>query len=295
MSPVTTQPTSCISQTPFGTKIPAGIVLPFQCGERIQPQDEGISSAIKTLAKENLPNCATSEEANERFEALKGQLKDLHYFPKQATPFAQLVYYAGLSDEQSVYSMSGKYVLEESMRATRDAKAWLRTAGVCIPCGFTVAFCLPACLPVAAQATITSITAYAAGFSSWVGTGTNPDDKSDAANSRQDELGEIRGIIENIAGELIELKNENHLLAKVIADQLNVEAISAQMQTEDPVALAQGKFVIDLTPLTAAKAFIRDEALPTGTPRNIKNAVNIAYIAKEHGFSLYQGSKVVSV
>lgn len=289
MNSVTTcQP---FSPTTYGTKIPCGIAIPWEIGPRTTYEDEAVSETISKLAHEHLTPCQNQEEARARFEELKRDFKDLQYFPKLATPFAQLIYYAQLSEEQRVYSQSTISVFEESDRANRDHTAWLRTAVCCIPAGFAVSFCVPASLPFVAQSAITSFASCAAGFSSWVGTGSNPDDKSDAANNRQDGRGGIERTVQSIAGQLIRLKSLDYFLAAEIANRLNVEVLQGKMQREDPVLVSQRRDGPDLVELEAAKCFVQGKCLPKDTPLAIMTAIDTANMAIEQRLHLYTGTR----
>jgi hypothetical protein len=260
------------SSTHYGCINSCGIAFPSTC---LANREETVIEI--SLDPQYTQKPSISALAQGVLQSLTQELRDSEYFPENAARFTQLIYYAGLTDEQSPYSERDYTILKRAYNSDLSTKRWLQI-------GFVSAIGTPLALwainsqnpwVIASAITIN----VASNAISWISTGSNPDFKSDSANARQDTLQKFSSSLEDMARELIDLTDSHPSLAEEIATSLDLEHISKKIREQDPSNSQPSEI---LRPLRAAKEYVLNSYLPMETPLSIRSYAKLAEISKSN-------------
>lgn len=206
--------------------------------------------------------------ADMSFNELAESLKEMRYLPTLKDKNIRLVYLALLSEEpkRSPFTAAQKNIIDASDHSNRITACCLNIGVFLTP--------LLACstliglmgLNIAIPPTALVITPVASGavFSScnslfsFIATGTNPDDSSVKANTKQNILhGQIQEIFNNAAMDLVDLKETQPTLALEIAQHLNIAALQKVIEE----ASFEENFEGLVLPLKTAQCYVLNQNL----------------------------------
>lgn len=281
---------SCLpTTTPYGCMTPCGAAFPWTCGSDKCPEVV-IHINLNTCLRPPNVISTTDQEAKRLFAILKSQVAEITHFPTNESRFGQLIYLAGLSDEQNPYSESDLDVMERCHRSDVSTKRWLNAAFIPALGAPIAVWGLVSDDPWMVTASL--VIGVAAGVISWIATGSNPDFKSDAANDRQNALYKSSKSLEQIAAELIDLNSSDPYLAQKIAASLKLPAIADKMALFDPKA--QGA-PLNLDALEGARRHVLGKPLLDRTPLAIRHHIQLSTqkIPRQHMPSIPEDLEMV--